>query len=267
MQSYLKSRILLAILLVAASLVVVLPCYAATVIKVGATPVPHAEILEVIKPILEKQGITLKVIEFSDYVRPNLAVADGELDANFFQHIPYLESFSRDHKLDLTWIAKVHIEPMGIYSKKIKNLSELREKAVVGIPNDETNGGRALLLLQSAGLIELRKGVGAKGTPLDIVKNPKGLLIRELEAAQLPRALDDLDIAVINGNFALQAGMTPTKDALKLEGAESPYVNVLVVRTKDKNNPALLKLARALNSKEVKDFILGKYAGGVVPVF
>ncbi|HHY46663.1 MAG TPA: MetQ/NlpA family ABC transporter substrate-binding protein [Firmicutes bacterium] len=241
--------------------------FSATTIKVGATPVPHAEILEVVKPVLEKQGINLVIIEFTDYVRPNLALADGELDANYFQHIPYLEDFSKEHKLDLTWIAKVHIEPMGIYSKKVKSLADLKNGAWIGIPNDTTNGGRALLLLQTAGIIELKKGVGATGTPFDIVKNPKNVRIKELEAAQLPRALNDLDAAVINGNFAIEAGFVPTRDALALEGAESPYVNVLAVRTEDKDNPALKKLASALRSKEVKDFILEKYSGGVVPVF
>lgn len=237
------------------------------VLKVGASPTPHAEILEVIKPLLAQEGIELEIIEFQDYVQPNLALAEGELDANFFQHIPYLEQFSKDRKLDLTYIAKVHIEPIGVYSKKIKSLKDLKDKALVTIPNDPTNGGRALLLLQQAKLIELRKDAGLTATELDVVKNPKKLQFKALEAAQLPRALDDVDIAVINTNYALTINLVPTKDALFIEGSESPYANVLAVRAKDKDNPALLKLAKALNSKTVNDYIINTYQGSIVPAF
>lgn len=240
---------------------------AGTVITAGATPVPHSEILNLVKPILSKQGITLKVVEFTDYVQPNLALASGDLDANFFQHIPYLESFSADHRLDLTYIAKVHIEPMGVYSKRASSLKKLGSGAVVGIPNDPTNGGRALLLLQSAKLIALRKEAGAKATVFDITGNPRKLNIKELEAAQLPRALPDLDAAVINGNYALQAGLNPLKDALTLEGGDSPYVNVLAVRKSDTKDAALAALAKALTSKDVKNYILKTYNGAVVPAF
>ncbi|HEY8465121.1 MAG TPA: MetQ/NlpA family ABC transporter substrate-binding protein [Bacillota bacterium] len=240
---------------------------AATVLKVGASPTPHVGILESIKPQLAKAGITLKIIEFQDYVQPNLALAEGELDANFFQHIPYLEQFCKDRKLDLTYIAKVHIEPIGIYSKKIKSLKNLKNEAIVAIPNDPTNGGRALLLLQQAKLIELRKGAGLTATDLDIVKNPKKLQIKALEAAQLPRVLADVDIAVINTNYALTINLIPARDALFIEGRESPYANVLAVRTKDKNKPALQKLAKALNSKTVKDYLLKTYQGSIVPAF
>lgn len=240
---------------------------AATVLKVGASPVPHVAILESIKPELAKEGITLKIIEFQDYVQPNLALAEGELDANFFQHIPYLNQFCKDRKLDLTYIAKVHIEPIGVYSKKIKALKELKDKSIVAIPNDPTNGGRALLLLQQAKLIELKKDAGLSATELDIAKNPKNLQFKALEAAQLPRVLADVDIAVINTNYALTINLVPTKDALFIEGSESPYANILAIRAKDKNNPALLKLAKALNSKTVKDFILKEYKGSIVPAF
>jgi D-methionine transport system substrate-binding protein len=236
-------------------------------IKVGASPVPHAEILEVVKPILEKEGINLEIVEFTDYVQPNLKLAEKELDANYFQHIPYLEEFSKEHNLDLTYIAKVHIEPMGAYSQKIKNLGELKEGATVAIPNDPTNAGRALLLLQTAGLIKLKPEAGIKATVGDIVENPKGLKITELEAATLPRVLPDVDLAVINTNYALEAGLVPTKDALIIEDANSPYVNVLVVRKGDESRPELKKLAEALNSPEVKKFIEEKYQGAVVPVF
>lgn len=240
---------------------------AGSVLKVGASPTPHVGILESIQPQLTKEGITLKIIEFQDYIQPNLALAEGELDANFFQHIPYLEQFCKDRKLDLTYIAKVHIEPIGVYSKKIKSLKDLKDKALVAIPNDPTNGGRALLLLQQAKLIELRKDAGLTATELDVVKNPKKLQFKALEAAQLPRALDDVDIAVINTNYALTINLVPTKDALFIEGSESPYANVLAVRAKDKDNPALLKLAKALNSKTVKDYIINTYQGSIVPAF
>lgn len=236
-------------------------------IKVGASPVPHAEILNVVKPMLEKEGIKLEIVEFTDYNQPNLQLADKQLDANYFQHIPYLEKFSEDHNLNLTYIAKVHIEPMGIYSKKVKNLNDLKEGSSVAIPNDPTNGGRALLLLQKAGLLKLKDGVGINATVNDITENPKKLKIQELEAATLPRVLQDVDAAVINTNYALEAKFIPTKDALAIESADSPYVNILAVRKGDENRPELKKLAEALNSPEVKKFIQDKYQGGVVPAF
>ena len=236
-------------------------------LKVGASPTPHAEILEVVKPMLAKEGIELVIIEFQDYVQPNLALAEGELDANFFQHIPYLEQFCKDHRLDLTYIAKVHIEPMGVYSAKVKSLSELRDRAVVAVPNDPTNCGRALMLLEKANLIKLRPGTGLLATELDIQENPKKLQVKALEAAQLPRVLPEVDLAVINTNYALPAGLVPTRDALFIEGSESPYANILAVRAADRDKPALQKLAQALNSPEVKAFLLENYAGDIVPAF
>lgn len=242
-----------------------------TVVRIGATPVPHAEVLQFIKPILAREGIELRIIEFTDYVRPNLALAEGELDANYFQHIPYLETFSKDHRLDLTYIARVHIEPMGLYSQKVKKVGELRRGAVIAIPNDPTNGGRALQLLQQAGLIELKPDLGLSATVLDIVENPKGLVIRELEAAQLPRALPDVDGAVINGNYALEAGLQPIRDAIVIEDVKQPYVsplaNVLAVRTKDKDNPVLQRVAQVLTSPEVKQFLVERYKGAVIAAF
>jgi len=207
---------------------------AQTVITVGATPVPHAEVLEFIKPILQADGIELRIVEFTDYVLPNLALADGELDANYFQHIPYLETFAADHRLDLTVLVGVHIEPMGLYSQRIGSLDELRSGATVAIPNDATNGGRALLLLQEAGLIRLAEGAGITATVFDVAENPRNLRFRELEAPLLPRALADVDAAVINTNYALEAGLVPLQDAIVIEGAESPYVNVVAVRTATK---------------------------------
>jgi len=241
------------------------------VVRIGATPVPHAEVLEFIKPLLAQEGIELRIIEFTDYVRPNLALADGELEANYFQHIPYLETFSRDHRLDLTYIARVHIEPMGLYSQKVRSVEALRQGAVVAIPNDPTNAGRALQLLQQAGLVELKPGLGLSATVLDIVRNPKGLVIRELEAAQLPRVLPDVDAAVINGNYALEAGLRPISDAIVLEDVQQPYVsplaNVLAVRSRDKDNPVLTKVAEVLTSEAVRQFLLDRYKGAVLPAF
>jgi D-methionine transport system substrate-binding protein len=237
------------------------------VLKVGASPVPHEEILGVAKDILAKEGIKLEIVPFQDYVQPNLSLAQGDLDANYFQHIPYLESFSKEHNLDLTNVAGVHIEPMGIYSSKITDLKELKDGAKVAIPNDVTNGGRALLLLQKAGLIKLDEAAGIEATVRDITENNKNLQIEELEAAMLPRVLQDVDIAVINTNYALDAGLNPTSDALFIEDGDSPYVNILVVRTGDETRPEIQKLAEALQSEEVKTFINEHYEGAVLPAF
>lgn len=242
---------------------------AANVIKVGATPKPHAEILEIVKPILAKEGIDLKIQTFTDYNTPNLAVDKGEIDANFFQHTPYLEEFNKDHNLKLVSIAKVHIEPMGIYSKKMKSLNDLNNGDTIVIPNDTTNGGRALNLLEKAGLIQLKPGVGINATVQDIVSSPKNLKITTLAAEQLPRVLTDPKVAaaVINGNYALEAGLDPTKDPLFLEEKDSPFANILVVKDTRANDPNLQKLAKALNSPEVKKFIEDTYKGAVIPAF
>ncbi len=238
-------------------------------IKVGASPVPHAEILKYIKDNLAAQeGLDLTIVEFTDYVQPNLALNDGQIDANYFQHQPYLDDFAKEHDLDLVPVAKVHIEPLGIYSKKIKSLAEVPDKAIVAIPNDATNGGRALQLLAANGLIQLKEGVGVKATVLDITNNPKKLQIKELEAAQLPRSLEDTSLSVINGNYAIEAGLTPSKDALVLESGENnPYANILVVKKGHENDPGIQKLVKLLNSPEVKQFILDKYKGSVLPAF
>ncbi len=241
---------------------------AKTTLKVGATPVPHAEILEIVKPLLAKQNIDLQIVEFSDYVQPNLALNDKELDANFFQHEPYLDNFISEHKeLKLKNAGGVHIEPMGIYSKKIKELTALPNGASIAIPNDPTNGGRSLLLLEKAGLLKLREGAGVKATVQDIADNPKNLKFQEVEAAQVPRTLDDVDAAVINTNFAMQVNLVPTKDALFMEDKTSPYVNIVAVREGDEKRPEIEALMKALTSKEVKDFIDSKYKGAIVPAF
>ena len=237
-------------------------------IKIGATPAPHAEILEQIKPDLKEQGVNLEIVEFNDYVQPNIALNDKELDANFFQHEPYLNDFVKEHKdMKLKNAGGVHVEPMGIYSHKIKDLKELPDGAGVSIPNDPTNGGRALLLLQKAGLLKLKDGTGADATVQDITENPKNLVIQEVEAAQLPRTLDDVDISIINTNFALNAQLNPVKDALFIEDKDSPYVNIVTVRDGDENRDDIKKLLAALKSDKVKKFIEDKYKGAIVPAF
>ena len=240
---------------------------AADKLVVGATPVPHAEILEFIKPALEKQGVVLDIKVFTDYVQPNLQVAQKNLDANFFQHQPYLDEFNKSRNTTLVSVIGVHIEPFGTYSKKIKTLDALAEGATVAIPNDATNGGRALLLLAAHELIQLKDGVSITATVRDIAANPKKLKFRELEAATLPRVLDQVDIALINTNYALDAGLNPLADALIIESAESPYVNILVARPDNAKSAALEKLSAALTSPEVKKFIAEHYKGAVVPAF
>ena len=236
-------------------------------LRAGATQVPHAELLNLIAPDLADQGITLRVVEFTDYVTPNLSLDAGDLDANFFQHLPYLESFSREHKLSLSSVFGVHVEPLGLYSRSIKSLSELKNGATIAIPNDPTNEGRALLLLQANGLITLSSTAGLEGTPRDITSNPKNLIFAELEAPQLPRSLQDVDAAIINGNYALDAGLNPVRDAIILEGADSPYVNIVAVKKGNENDPRIQALNRALRSQKVKDYIARHYDGGVVAVF
>ena len=240
----------------------------AKTLKVGATAVPHAEILEAAKPLLEKEGITLEIVEFNDYVQPNLALNDKELDANFFQHEPYLKNFMDEHKeVKLKNAAGIHIEPMGVYSKKIKKLDELKDGATIAIPNDPTNGGRSLLLLEKAGIIKLKEGVGEKATVGDIAENKKNIKFQEVEAAQVPRTLDDVDAAVINSNFAMQVNLDPTKDAMFIEDSTSPYVNIIAVREGDENRPEIHALIKVLHSDEIKQFITEKYKGAVVPAF
>ena len=235
-------------------------------LSVGATPVPHAELLNLIKDDMAAQGITLKVVEFTDYVQPNMAVLSGELDANFFQHIPYLES-NEEWSSKLVSAFGVHVEPFGLYSAKYKSINDLPNGASIAIPNDPSNGGRSLLLLQSKGLLTLRSGVGLTATPRDIVSNPKNFRFQELEAAQLPRSLQDVDAATINGNYALEAGFNPIRDSLIIEGADSPYVNIIVVQKGKENDPRIIALRKALLSQKVKDFIEKNYDGGVAPIF
>ncbi|WP_338579827.1 MetQ/NlpA family ABC transporter substrate-binding protein [Pseudomonas sp. ML2-2023-6] len=234
---------------------------------VAATPVPHAEILELIKPTLAKEGVDLEIKVFTDYVQPNVQVAEKHLDANYFQTLPYLESFNKGKGTNLITVVGVHVEPFGGYSKKIKNLSELKDGATIAIPNEGSNSGRALILLQKAGLIELKDPTNAVSTPKDIAKNPHNFKFKELESALLPRVLDQVDLDMINTNYALEAGLNPATDALIIEGADSPYVNFLVARPDNKDSVAIQKLAKALTSPEVKAFIAEKYKGAVLPAF
>jgi len=238
-------------------------------VKVGGSPVPHAEILAYIRDNLTAAaGLEIEIVEFTDYVQPNLALNDGLLDANFFQHLPYLEDFNAERGTDLVPVANVHIEPLGIYSRTLKDLAAVPDGAVVLIPNDATNGGRALNLLAANGLITLKPEAGFKATWDDVLTNPKNLKITELEAAQLVRSLEDASLAVINGNYALEGGLTPAKDALALESSQdNPYVNILAVRRGNEQNPGILKLTSLLNSPEVKNFIESHYAGSVLPAF
>jgi D-methionine transport system substrate-binding protein len=235
------------------------------VIKVGASPVPHKEILEVVKPLLEKKGYKLEITEFTDYVQPNLAVNDGQLDANFFQHVPYLQNMVKEKNLALDYTVKVHLEPMGLYSKKVKSLTEIKDGASIAVPNDPTNEARALRVLENAGLIKLKSGDLV--TALDVTENKKNLKFKELEAAQLPRTLDDVDAAVINGNYALEAKLSP-KDAIAVESKDSPFANILAVKKADKDKDYIKALSEALTSPEVKKFLADKYKdGSVIPAF
>ncbi|PCR93625.1 methionine ABC transporter substrate-binding protein [Pseudomonas fluorescens] len=254
-------------LIVALAAVAAFSAHADETLTVAATPVPHAEILEFVKPVLAKEGVDLKVKVFTDYIQPNVQVAEKRLDANFFQHQPYLDEFNKAKGTSLVAVTGVHLEPLGAYSSKIKKLDELPSGANVVIPNDATNGGRALLLLAKAGVITLKDPTNILSTVKDIAQNPKDLKIRELEAATIPRVLTQVDLALINTNYALEAKLDPSKDALIIEGNDSPYVNILVSRADNKDSDAMKKLAAALHSPEVKKFITEKYKGAVLPAF
>lgn len=239
-------------------------------IRIGAAPTPHAEILKVIEDDLKEKGFKLEIVEYNDYVLPNKALEAGELDANYFQHQPYLDDFNEKNKTHGTAAARVHFEPLGIYSGKTDDLSKLKEGAVVAVPNDTTNEGRALLLLEAEGLIKLREGAGITATVVDIVENPLNLEIKELEAAQVARVMKDVDIACINGNYAIKAGYA-IKDALAVEKADSlaaeTYANIVAVKEGNEDSPKTKALTEAILSDKVRDFINEKYEGAVVPVF
>ena len=236
-------------------------------IKVGVTAGPHAQIFEQVKKLAEKEGLKIQVVEFSDYIQPNAALAAGDLDANSYQHKPFLDQQVKDRGYKLVSVGYTVNFPIGLYSHKVKSLDELKTGARFGIPNDPTNGGRVLLVLQDKGLIKLRPDAGLKATPLDVVENPRKLKFVELEAAQLPRALDDLDAAAINTNYALPAGLQPGKDSIAQENAKSPYVNVIAVREQDKDKPWVAKLLKVYQSDEIRKFIQTEFKGAVVPGF
>ncbi|MCG9059145.1 MetQ/NlpA family ABC transporter substrate-binding protein [Laribacter hongkongensis] len=241
--------------------------HAADKLTVAATAVPHAELLEFVKPALAKEGVELDVKVFTDYVQPNVQVAEKRLDANFFQHKPYLDEFNKGKGTNLVTVVGVHIEPFGAYSTKHKKLADLPQGATVAIPNDPTNGGRALMLLDKAGVIKLKNPNNVLATVKDVSANPKKLKFKELEAATLPRVLSQVDLALINTNYALAAKLNPMKDALAIEGKQSPYVNILVSRPDNQATPAMKKLSAALTSPATKKFIEDKYQGAVVPAF
>ena len=236
-------------------------------LRVGVTAGPHAQIFEIVKKIAEKEGFKLQIVEFSDYIQPNAALAGGDLDVNSYQHQPYLDNANKDRGYNLVSIGKTILFPIGLYSRKIKSLDQVPNGARLALPNDPTNGGRVLLLLEAKGLIKLKPEAGLKATPLDIIDNPKKLKFIELDAAQLPRALDDADLAGINTNFAIQAGLTPSRDAISMESLKSPYANVIAVRAADKDSPALKKLLKAYQNEEVKEFIKKEFKDSVFPAW
>lgn len=236
-------------------------------ITVGATSVPHAEILNEVVDNLAEEGITLEVKEFSEYTVLNPSLASGEIDANFFQHMSYLNDYVEETGEKLVSVGAVHTEPMGMYSKALRSLDDILDGDKIALPNDPTNGARALLLLESNGLIKLKEGVGDKATIFDIEENPKNLELIEMDAAALPRALDDVNMAIINTNYALQADLNPVQDAIIIEGNDSPFANILVVREGDENKPEIQALYEALTSDEIKTFIEEKYEGAIIPAF
>lgn len=240
-------------------------------IVVGATPVPHAEILQEAKALLAAKGVELEIIEFTDYVTPNKALANGDLDANYFQHVPYLEDFKQKNNLDLTYTVAVHFEPMGIYSNSITSLDELKDGDKVAVPNDPTNEARALLLLQAKGLITLKEGAGMEATKQDIESKQVDIEVVELEAAQIPRSLGDVGAAVINGNYAIDAGLNPAEDAIAAETKDSlaaqTYGNVVAIRVGEENRDVIKALNEVLTSPEIKQFIEKEYQGAVIPMF
>ena len=233
---------------------------------VGATPIPHAELLNLVKDDLKKEGIELEVVEFNDYVQPNKALADKSIDANFFQHVPYMEDFGKKNHIDMVAVGNIHLEPMALYSKKIKNVNDLKNGDTLIIPNDPTNGGRALILLDKAGIIKLKDNTKLDSTPADIIKNPKNIKIETLSNEQIAPRLSEVAGAIINSNFAIDAKVTKNEIIL-IEGKDSPYVNVVTVLKENQNDERVKKLVKALQSEKVKKYIEEKYDGRVIPAF
>lgn len=235
-------------------------------VTIGVTPGIHAEIMEQVKKEAAKQGITIKIMEFSDYVTPDVALSNKEIDMNSYQHKPYMDNLVKDKGLKIVSIGQTVVAPIGLYSHKIKSLDEVKDGMTVAVPNDPTNGARGLLLLQKAGFIKIKDGVKYP-TPQDITDNRKHLQIKELEAAQIPRSLDDVDFAAINTNYAMDAGLNPVSDALLREDKDSPYANILAVHEDDKDNPTLKKIVEIYNSDVIKKYIEDHYKGALIPAF
>ncbi len=236
-------------------------------IKIGVSPIPHSEIIEFVKEDLKKEGINVEIVEFTDYLTPNKALNDGDIDANFFQHEPYMNDCVEKDNLDIISLGPVHIEPMGLFSTKYDNIDDLKDGSTIAIPNDATNGGRALLLLEKYDLIKLDNKAGLLATENDIIENPKNLKIEALEAAQLPRILKDVDGAIINGNYALEADLVPTEDALIIEEKDSPFANIVAIRKGEENEQKFKILMNYLQSAKVKKFIEENYDGALIPAF
>ena len=233
---------------------------------VGATPIPHAELLDLVKEDLKKEGIDLEVVKFNDYVQPNKALADKSIDANFFQHVPYMDDFGKKNNIGLSAVGNIHLEPMALYSKKVKSINDLKNGDTLIIPNDPTNGGRALILLDKAGIIKLKDNTKLDSTPADIVQNPKNIKIETLSNEQIAPRLSEVAGAIINSNFAIDAGVTKNEIIL-IEGKDSPYVNIVTVLKGNENDERVKKLVKALQSEKIKKYIEEKYEGRVIPAF
>ena len=240
---------------------------AARPLRVGVTAGPHAQVMEKVREIAARDGLTIRIVEFSDFIQPNAALAAGDLDANSYQHQPFLDQQVRDRRLPLVAIAKTMVFPMGLFSRRHRDLAAIPAGGRVAVPNDPTNGGRALVLLARAGLFSLRAGADHRATVADITENPRRIRVVELEAAQLPRALDEVEAAAINSNFAINAGLNPVRDAIAIESADSPYANLIVVREADRAAPWAARLVRAYQTDEVKAFVATTFSGSVVPAF
>lgn len=236
-------------------------------VTIGTSPTPHGEIVEALKDEFEANGIDIEVVNFDDYVQPNLALADGDLDLNYFQHVPYLESFSADHNLDLEVLGQIHVEPLALYSDKYDSIDELPDGAEIIIPNDPSNGSRALLLLANEGLIELSDPTDVNATENDITSNPKNLVFTPIDAVNISRSYVDVDGGIINANYAIEVGLNPVEDGLLVEGYESPYANVLASRSGDEQNEIYLKVLEVLQSDASREFIESEFGGAVKPVF
>jgi D-methionine transport system substrate-binding protein len=262
-----RRRAALAALLTAANLLCAGPAMAQETVRIAVTAGPHAQIAEVARKVAERDGLVLKIVEFQDYIQPNAALDAGDVEANSYQHQPFLESQIKARGYKISPVGYTVTFPMGFYSKRVKSLADLPPGAKVGIQNDPSNSGRALQLLQKAGVIKLKPGAGISATVQDVIDNPKNLQIIQVEAAQLPRSLDDLAASAINTNYAVQAGLVPTRDAIAIEEAKSPYANLLAVRTADKDKPWVAKLLKAFQSPEVKKLVESTFSGSMVPAF